>query len=71
MPEAARRNNRSMNAEIVSRLEQSFAGARSTVVVNDNSAEAGVLWKLPNLMESLQGNITYIKNTLTKRGKKR
>ncbi len=55
---AARANTRTMNAEIVNRLEASFASVDAPqMVAKENTAEADIIWELRDSMQSLQAEV--------------
>jgi hypothetical protein len=59
---AARANQRTMNAEIVQRLEASLV----SIVVKKNSAEAGIIWELHHSMQSLKAEVADLGESLMK-----
>ena len=64
---AARANKRTMNAEIVQRLEASFASAdEPLMVVKENTAEADIIWELRDSMQSLQAEVAELRASLMK-----
>lgn len=68
---AARKNNRTMNAEIVSRLEQSFADPKKALLIlYENSTEAEIVWELKDAMTGLRDEVADLKASLMKPGKK-
>ncbi len=69
---AARENKRTMNAEIVSRLEQSFTGTKAPLlVVNENTSAADILMELPGSIQAVLNEIADIKAMIVKPGKGR
>ena len=62
---AARANTRTMNAEIVQRLEASFSG-EVWFVVKKNTAEADIIWELRNSMQSLKAEVAELRTNLMK-----
>lgn len=50
---AARANNRTMNAELVSRLEQSFSG-EALLTIKENTAEADMIWEMSDGFRAMQ-----------------
>lgn len=65
---AARANNRTMNAEVVSRLEQSFAGG-PVPLVKANSAEADMIWEMSDTLRAMQSEFRELKDRLPPRSK--
>jgi hypothetical protein len=64
---AARANKRTMNAEIVQRLEASFSPTgEPLLVINKNTAEADIVWELRDSMQSLQAEVNELRANLTK-----
>lgn len=64
---AARANRRTMNAEIVQRLEASFSSpGEPLLVINKNTSEADIIWELPNSMQSLQAEVAELRASLVK-----
>jgi|SRR5208283_2705190 len=55
---AARANKRTMNAEIIQRLEASFSSTgEPLLVINKNTAEADIIFELRDSMQSLEAKI--------------
>jgi hypothetical protein len=65
---AARANNRTMNAEIVSRLEQSFSG-EVFLSVHENTAAADIISELPDDLKAIYSQLREIKERLPARKK--
>jgi plasmid stability protein len=64
---AARAHKRTMNAEIVQRLEASFAPINEPLfVINKNTAEADIIWELRDSMQSLQAEVADLRANLIK-----
>jgi hypothetical protein len=64
---AARANTRTMNAEIVQRLEASFSSTDELLfVVKKNTAEADMIWELRDSMQSLKAEVAELRTNLTK-----
>jgi Arc-like DNA binding domain len=62
---AARANTRTMNAEIVQRLEASFKD-ELWFVVKKNTAEADMIWELQDSMQGLKAEVAELRTNLTK-----
>jgi Arc-like DNA binding domain len=62
---AARANTRTMNAEIVQRLEASFSD-ELWFVVKKNTAEADMIWELQDSMQGLKAEVAELRTNLTK-----
>ncbi len=61
----ARANGRSVNAEIVKRLEQSLAGTKTPLlIVNENTAAADILMELPDSIKAVLDEIADLKATI-------
>jgi hypothetical protein len=68
--QAARLNKRTMNAEIVSRLEQSFTEtAKAFLVVNENTAQEEILLELPGALKEIRDELAALNAALVTRGK--
>lgn len=65
---AARGNNRTMNAELVSRLEQSFA-CGAVPLVKENSAEADMIWEMSDILRGMRSELRELKDRLPPRSK--
>src|SRR5208283_727343 len=64
---AARANKRTMNAEIVQRLEASFSSTdKPLLVIKKNTAEADIIWELHDSMQSLQAEVAELRASLIK-----
>jgi Arc-like DNA binding domain len=64
---AARANTRTMNAEIVQRLEASFSSSDEVwFVVKKNTAEADMIWELQDSMQGLKADVAELRTNLTK-----
>lgn len=64
---AARANKRTMNAEIIQRLEASFTSTgEPLLVINKNTAEADIIWELRDSMQSLQAEVAQLRASLMK-----
>ena len=64
---AARANKRTMNAEIVQRLEASFSSTdKPLLVVKKNTAEADIIWEFRDSMQSLQAEVAELRASLIK-----
>jgi Arc-like DNA binding domain len=64
---AARANKRAMNAEIIQRLEASFSPtAGPLLVINENTAEADIIFELRDSMQSLQAEFAELRANLVK-----
>jgi Arc-like DNA binding domain len=64
---AARTNKRTMNAEIVQRLEASFSSSDELLlVVKKNTAEADMIWELQDSMQSLKAEVAKLGTNLMK-----
>ena len=64
---AARANKRTMNAEIVQRLEASFSSTdEPLLVIKKNTAEGDIIWELRNSMQSLQAEVAELRANLMK-----
>lgn len=64
---AARANKRTMNAEIVQRLEASFASTdEPLLVISKNTAEVDIIWELRNSMQSLLAEVAKLPANLMK-----
>ena len=64
---AARTNTRTMNAEIVQRLEASFSSSgEPLLVINKNTAEADIIFELRDSMQSLDAKVQELTSNLTK-----
>ncbi|MCK1693099.1 Arc family DNA-binding protein [Bradyrhizobium sp. 144] len=50
---AAQANNRTMNAEVVSRLEQSFSG-EALLTIKENTAEAEMIWEMSDGIRAMR-----------------
>jgi hypothetical protein len=62
---AARANKRTMNAEIVQRLEASFSSIGEPVlVINKNTAKADIIFELRDSMQSLQAEVAELRASL-------
>lgn len=60
-----------MNAEVVSRLEQSFADPkRALLTIYEDTAEAEIVWELKDAMNGLRDEVAALKAGLLKSGKK-
>ena len=63
----ARANKRTMNAEIVSRLEASFVEAKPPfMVIETNTAAADILMELPGSIQSVRNEIAELKSVILK-----
>jgi hypothetical protein len=59
---AARANKRTMNAEIVQRLEASFASAEEPLlVIKRNTPEADIIWELRDSMQGLKAEVAELR----------
>ena len=64
---AARAYKRTMNAEIIQRLEASFAPINEPLfVINKNTAEADMVWELRDSMQSFQAEVAELRANLMK-----
>jgi len=64
---AARANKRTMNAEIVQRLEASFSSTdEPLLVINKNTSEADIIWELRDSMQNLQAEVAELRTNLMK-----
>lgn len=64
---AARANTRTMNAEIVQRLEASFSSTDELLfAVKKNTAEADMIWELRDSMQGLKAEVAELRTNLTK-----
>jgi len=64
---AARSNTRTMNAEIVQRLEASLSLTdEPLLVIKKNTAEADIIWELRDSMQSLQAEVAELRANLMK-----
>jgi len=64
---AARSNTRTMNAEIVQRLEASLSSTdEPLLVIKKNTAEADIIWELRDSMQSLQAEVAELRANLMK-----
>ena len=64
---AARAYKRTMNAEIVQRLEASVGSAAEPLsVVSKNTAEADMIWELRDRMQGLQTEVAELRASLMK-----
>jgi len=61
----ARRNGRTMNAEIVSRLESSLsASPRAVLTIHENTAEADIVWELHDAMKGVSQELSDLKGVM-------
>src|SRR5271165_3804328 len=64
---AARANTRTMNAEIVQRLEASFSSTgEPLLVIHQNTAKADIIYELRDSMQSLQAGVAELRSKLMK-----
>ncbi|WP_439395193.1 Arc family DNA-binding protein [Bradyrhizobium sp. PMVTL-01] len=68
LAEAAQANNRTMNAEIVSRLEQSLSGG-TLLTIRENTAEADMIWEMSDILRAVRSELREVKDRLPARKK--